>query len=376
MEARAEERLSESIGLLYNRRKEMKGGEDVNDARVKRRGRKRRLRIGLWSGGILLAVAGLFYQFGYKPAAENELIHVQFKEALLAEDVDFFERNVEYATEPLTRAESIRFIRWLNDEPSLRSEAIAEVAADRGDVTASSDGLFRLIDTGEGRFGFSDYRLELLPKPLTVTADVPFTNVWLHGVQAARLEKAGETVTLDRMPGQYTVKAVAVVDGVTRTQEETVTLVEADELAFQLKPETSEAIAGQFDLERTELIEIEVEAQTGHSIEVIDGLMNKRANVVTEAVGEPIEQTNELWRYDGFDVTFDGERVRRIDIDLAKSPDDLIALIGEPAERVETDDGMEWRYDRPLLESIFTLFGFQTDKRFVERDGKLYIIIR
>ncbi|WP_214840322.1 hypothetical protein [Exiguobacterium himgiriensis] len=348
----------------------------MNDARVKRRGRKRRLRIGLWSGGILLAVAGLFYQFGYKPAAENELIHVQFKEALLAEDVDFFERNVEYATEPLTRAESIRFIRWLNDEPSLRSEAIAEVAADRGDVTASSDGLFRLIDTGEGRFGFSDYRLELLPKPLTVTADVPFTNVWLHGVQAARLEKAGETVTLDRMPGQYTVKAVAVVDGVTRTQEETVTLVEADELAFQLKPETSEAIAGQFDLERTELIEIEVEAQTGHSIEVIDGLMNKRANVVTEAVGEPIEQTNELWRYDGFDVTFDGERVRRIDIDLAKSPDDLIALIGEPAERVETDDGMEWRYDRPLLESIFTLFGFQTDKRFVERDGKLYIIIR
>lgn len=376
MEARAEERLSESIGLLYNRRKEMKGGEDVNDARVKRRGRKRRLRIGLWSGGILLAVAGLFYQFGYKPAAENELIHVQFKEALLAEDVDFFERNVEYATEPLTRAESIRFIRWLNDEPSLRSEAIAEVAADRGDVTASGDGLFRLIDTGEGRFGFSDYRLELLPKPLTVTADVPFTNVWLDGVQAARLEKAGETVTLDRMPGQYTVKAVAVVDGVTRTQEETVTLVEADELAFQLKPETSEAIAGQFDLERTELIEIEVEAQTGHSIEVIDGLMNKRANVVTEAVGEPIEQTNELWRYDGFDVTFDGERVRRIDIDLAKRPDDLIALIGEPAERVETDDGMEWRYDRPLLESIFTLFGFQTDKRFVERDGKLYIIIR
>lgn len=354
----------------------MKGGEDVNGARIKRRGRKRRLRIGLWSGGILLVVAGLFYQFGYKPAAENELIHVQFKEALLAEDVGFFERNVEYATRPLTRAESIRFIRWLNDEPSLRSEAIAEVAADRDDVTASGDGLFRLVDTGEGRFGFSDYRLELLPKPLTVTADVPFTNVWVDGTQAARLEEAGETVTLDRMPGQYSVKAVAVVDGATRTQEETVTLVEADELAFQLKPETSEAIAGQFDLDRTELIEIEVEAQTGHSIEVIDGLMNKRANAVTEAVGEPVEQTNELWRYDGFDVTFDGERVRRIDIDLAKRPDDLIALIGEPAERVETDDGMEWRYDRPLLESIFTLFGFQTDKRFVERDGKLYIIIR
>ncbi|MCT4796302.1 MULTISPECIES: hypothetical protein [Exiguobacterium] len=348
----------------------------MNYERKKRHDRKRRLRIGLLSATVFLVAAGLIYFLGYQPAAENERIHVRFKEALLTEDVGFFEQNVEYANEPLTRAETLRFIRWLNDEPSIRSEAIAEVVTDREDAAASGDGLFRLIDTGEGRFGFSDYRIELLPKQLTVTTDVPYTNVWVDGIQAARLEEAGETVTLDRMPGRYDVKAVAVVDGTTRTQEETVTLVDVDELAFSLRPETSEVIAGQFDLDRTELIEIEVEAQTGHAIEVIDGLMNKRTDAVKEAVGEPVSETERVWRYDGFDVTFDGGRVSRIDIDLAKSPDDLIALIGEPAERIEVDGGTEWRYDRPLLESIFTLFGFQTDKRFLERDGKLYVVIR
>lgn len=363
--------------LLYNRgNKNGTGGRHVNYERKKRHDRKRRLRIGLLSATVFLVAAGLIYFLGYQPAAENERIHVRFKEALLTEDVGFFEQNVEYANEPLTRAETLRFIRWLNDEPSIRSEAIAEVVTDREDAAASGDGLFRLIDTGEGRFGFSDYRIELLPKQLTVTTDVPYTNVWVDGIQAARLEEAGETVTLDRMPGRYDVKAVAVVDGTTRTQEETVTLVDVDELAFSLRPETSEVIAGQFDLDRTELIEIEVEAQTGHAIEVIDGLMNKRTDAVKEAVGEPVSETERVWRYDGFDVTFDGGRVSRIDIDLAKSPDDLIALIGEPAERIEVDGGTEWRYDRPLLESIFTLFGFQTDERFLERDGKLYVVIR
>ncbi|MCC5891918.1 hypothetical protein [Exiguobacterium sp.] len=342
--------------------------------RTKKSGPKRRLRIWL-AGTALLAVVALFlYVYGYRPAAENEKIHIRFKEALLTEDIAFFEQTVEYANVPLTRAEAIRFVRWLNDEPALRGEAIAEVARDRQNVTASGEGLFRLADTGEGRFGFADYRIELLPQRLTVTADRPLTNVWLDGTQAGRIEKAGDTVTIERMPGRYDVKAVAVVDGATVTKEEAVTLSEATGLAFTLTPESGETIAGQFDLERLELIAIEVEARTGHPLETMDGLLNKRETTVLEQLGEPNDR-NGVWRYEGFDVTFESGRVSRIDIDLDKRPDDMVALLGEPKERVDTDLGKEWRYDRSLVESIFTLFGLQTDKRFIERDGKLFVVI-
>lgn len=341
--------------------------------RTKKSVPKRRLRIWLAGGGVLAVVAILVYVYGYRPAAENENIHVRFKEALLTEDIAFFEQTVEYANVPLTRAEAIRFVRWLKDEPALRGEAIAEVARDR-QQTSDGEGLFRLTDTGEGRFGFADYQIELLPQRLTVTADRPLTNVWVDGTQAGRVEKTGDTVTIDRMPGRYDVKAVAVVGGETIVKEETVTLVEAAELAFELEAETGETIAGQFDIERLELIAIEVEARTGHPLETMDGLMNKRESTVLEQLGEPSDQ-NGVWRYEGFDVTFENGRVNRIDIDLDKRPDDMVALLGEPEERIDTELGTEWRYDRSFIESIFTLFGLQTDKRFIERDGKLYVVI-
>jgi len=344
--------------------------------RSKKPSRRRSIYLGLLMMlGIGLAVSA-FYQWGYKPAAANDKIHVRFKEALLNEDVRFFQQTVEYESEPLTRAEALRFMGWLNEEKTIRGEAISEVAQDRADRTQgmATDGLFRLVDTGAGRFGFSDYRIELLPKSLVVTSDVPLTNVWVDGTQVGRIDEAGGDVTFERMPGRYDVKAVAVVDGSTVTESEGVTLIEDDRLAFGLLPEQDETVAGQFDLERAELIEIEVEAQTGHSIETIEALMNKREQTVSDEIGEPIER-GDVWRYDGMELRFVDGRVDRIDINLEKRPDDIVALIGEPNEKIETDLGVEWRYDQTLLESIFTFLRLQSEKRFIERDGAIYLIL-
>ncbi|RHB48306.1 hypothetical protein [Exiguobacterium sp. AM39-5BH] len=338
----------------------------------------KRRNVYLWllvTLGIGLAV-GAFYQWGYKPAAAHDKIHVRFKDALLTEDVSFFEENVEYESELLTRADALRFMDWLNDEKSIRGEAIAEVAQDRSDRAQGmeTDGLFRLVDTGEGRFGFADYRIELLPKTLRASADVPLTNIWIDGVQAGRIDETGSAVKVVRMPGRYDVKAVVVVDGETVTDTKTVTLTEDAQLAFGLLPDQDETVAGQFGLERAELIEIEVEAQTGHSIETIEGLMNKRERAILDEIGEPMER-GDVWRYEGMELRFGDGRVDRIDIDLQKRPDDLLALLGEPNEKVDTDLGLEWRYDRTLLESIFTFLRLQSEKRFIERDGAMYLML-
>lgn len=344
--------------------------------RSKKTVRRRRIYYVLLAIIVLGLIAGAVYRWGYQPAAANDKIHVRFKEALLNEDVSFFQENVEYESEPLTRAEALRFMGWLNEEKTIRGEAISEVAQDRADREQGmeTDGLFRLVDTGAGRFGFSDYRIELLPKTLVVTSDVPLTNVWMDGAQVGRIDEGGGEVALERMPGRYDVKAVAVIDGSTVTETEVVTLTEDDDLAFALLPEQAETVAGQFDLDRAELIEIEVEAQTGHSIETIEGLMNKREQTVLDEIGEPMER-GDVWRYEGMELRFVDGRVERIDIDLQKRPDDLIALLGEPNERVETDLGVEWRYDRTLLESIFTFLRLESEKRFIERNEALYLIL-
>ncbi|WP_214890732.1 hypothetical protein [Exiguobacterium sp. s142] len=345
--------------------------------RSKKTTRQRKIRLVIVLAVLLVLATGAIYIWGYKPAEANAQIHVRFKEALLTEDVAFFEQTVEYETEPLTRAEALRFMRWLNEEKSIRGEAISEVAADRADERQGMEsvGLFRLLDTGDGRFGFADYRIELLPQTFVATSDVPLTNIWVDGTQVGRIDAAGDSLTVERMPGRYDVKAVAVVNGETVTRTETVTLVREEQLAFALQPEANETIAGQFDIERVELIEIEVEARTGHSLETIESVMNKREKAVVEQLGEPLERDSDVWRYDGMDVTFVKKKVNQIDIDLDKRTDDMVALLGEPNERIETELGIEWRYDRSLFESIFTLLGLETDKRFIERDGAMYLLL-
>ncbi|WP_215144948.1 hypothetical protein [Exiguobacterium qingdaonense] len=327
---------------------------------------------------IILVGAIVFYIYAYKPAAEQDHIHVMFKEALLEEDRTFFEEKVEYQGEPLSRAESLRFMGWLNDEKSIRGEAIAEVAKDRANRTSGmeAEGLFRLIDTGEGRFGFSDYRIELLPQQIDVTSDVPLTNIWVDGQQVGRIDEANDVLTFEKMPGTYDVKAIATTGGETVSETETVQLTSSTSLDYALMPETSEAIAGQFDLKRAELIEIEVEAQTGHSLETVDSLIGKSNETVQGTLGEPVGKREKKWDYERLTVTFKDGKADSILIDLDKRADDMIALLGEPKEKSEHPLGTEWDYGQSFFESVFTFFGLETEKQFIEREGAIYLLIQ
>ncbi|WP_214700496.1 MULTISPECIES: hypothetical protein [unclassified Exiguobacterium] len=326
---------------------------------------------------IIIVGAIVFYLYAYKPAAEQDKIHVAFKEALLEQDRAFFEEKMEYQGEPLTRAEALRFMRWLNDEKSIRGDAIAEVAKDRSDRTSSteSEGLFRLIDTGEGRYGFSDYRIELLPQRIDVTSDLQLTNIWIDGQRVGRIDEAGGLLTFEKMPGSYDVKAVAVANGETVSETETIQLTSSASIDYALMPESNESIAGQFDLKRAELIEIEVEAQTGHSLETIDSLIGQSEKKVLETLSEPTGKREEKWDYEQLTVTYDDGDVQSIVVDLDKRPDDLIALLGEPKEKLEHQLGTEWDYGQSFFESFFTFFGLETEKQFVEKNDAMYLLI-
>lgn len=332
----------------------------------------------LISSLTILVGAIVFYIYAYKPATEQDKIHVAFKEALLEEDRTFFEEKVEYLGEPLSRAEALRFMGWLNAEKSIRGVAIAEVAKDRADRTSGmeADGLFRLIDTGEGRYGFSDYRIELLPQQIDVTSDVPLTNIWIDGQQVGRIDEADDTLSFEQMPGQYDVKAVAVTNGETVTETETIQLISSKSIEYALMPESNEAIAGQFDLKRAELIEIEVEAQTGHSLETVDSLIGQSSQQVQETLGEPAGKREGKWDYERLTVTFKDEEVESIQVDLDKRPDDLIALLGEPKTKSEHPLGTEWDYGQSFFESFFTFFGLETEKQFIEKNDTMYLLIQ
>lgn len=326
----------------------------------------------------ILVGAIVFYIYGYKPAAEQDKIHVAFKEALLEEDRAFFEEKVEYQGETLTRAEALRFMGWLNDEKSIRGDAIAEVAQDRANRTKGmeAEGLFRLIDTGEGRFGFSDYRIELLPQRIDITSDVPLTNIWIDGQRVGRIDEANGRFTFEGMPGSYDVKAVAVANGETVSETETIQLTSPESLEYALMPESSEAIAGQFDLKRAELIEIEVEAQTGQPLETIDSLIGQSEGKVQETFGEPDEKRDGKWDYERLTVVFEKGDVQSVLIDLDKRPDDLVALLGEPKEKKEHQLGTEWDYGQSFFESFFTFFGLETEKQFIEKNDAMYLLIQ
>ena len=330
-------------------------------------------------GGILLVVAAsvLFYIYGYVPARDHEQIHVRMKEALRQEDTTFFQSTLTYNGNSLTRAEALAFERWLNADPALRGDAIAELADDRANATngRADEGLFRLMDTGEGRFGFADYTIELLPKTLTVRSDVPLTNVWVDGERVGRIDEGEGTFAVIKMPGQYEVKVVSVVDGETVSETETIDFVDDATRAYALRPERAEVIANQFDLNQAELIESEVEAQTGYSLQVIDGLLGKRERVVRDTIGEPIQQEEGRWSYDALTVVFERGQVGRLIIDLDKSPDDLVALIGEPETREERETGTVWVYGQSWIDSFFTLFGLRSEKTLIERDGRIELEI-
>ncbi|MCT4785073.1 hypothetical protein ACFQO8_10365 [Exiguobacterium aestuarii] len=330
------------------------------------------------SVSTILVGAIVFYIYGYKPAAEQDKIHVAFKEALLEEDRTFFEEKVEYQGEALTRAEALRFMGWLNDEKSIRGDAIAEVAQDRANRTKGmeAEGLFRLIDTGEGRFGFSDYRIELLPQQIDVTSDVPMTNIWVDGQRVGRIDEANGRFTFERMPGSYDVKAVAVANGETVSETETIQLITSESIDYALMPESSEAIAGQFDLKRAELIEIEVEAQTGHPLETIDSLIGQSKRKVQETLGEPDGKRDGKWDYERLTIVFEEGDVQSVMVDLDKRPDDLIALLGEPKEKTEHQLGTEWDYGQSFFESFFTFFGLETEKQFIEKNSAMYLLIQ
>ncbi|WP_214747600.1 hypothetical protein [Exiguobacterium sp. s189] len=329
---------------------------------------------------ILTVLVGaiVFYIYGYKPAAEQDKIHVAFKEALLEEDRTFFEEKVEYQGEALSRAEALRFMRWLNDEKSIRGDAIAEVAQDRANRTKGmeAEGLFRLIDTGEGRFGFSDYRIELLPQRIDFTSDVPLTNIWIDGQRVGRIDEADGLLTIEKMPGRYDVKAVAVANGETVSETETIQLTSPESIEYSLMPESNEAIAGQFDLKRAELIEIEVEAQTGQPLETIDSLIGQSEGKVQETLGEPDENRDGKWDYERLTIVFEKGDVQSVLIDLDKRPDDLVALLGEPKEKTEHQLGTEWNYGQSFFESFFTFFGLETEKQFIEKNDAMYLLIQ
>ncbi|WP_214739337.1 MULTISPECIES: hypothetical protein [unclassified Exiguobacterium] len=338
-----------------------------------------RRKIVTMSSVIAILVGSIvFYIYAYKPAAEQDKIHVAFKEALLEEDRTFFEEKVEYLGEPLSRAEALRFMGWLNDEKSIRGEAIAEVAKDRANRASGleTEGLFRLIDTGEGKYGFSDYRIELLPQRIDVTSDLALTNIWIDGQQEGRIDEANGTLSFEKMPGRYDVKAVAVTNGETVTETETIQLISSKSIEYALMPESSETIAGQFDLKRAELIEIEVEAQTGHSLETVDALIGQSGQQVQETLGEPIEKREGKWDYERLTVTFKGKKVESIQVDLDKRPDDLIALLGEPKAKSEHRLGTEWDYGQSFFESFFTFFGLETEKQFIEKNDAMYLLIQ
>lgn len=340
--------------------------------------KKQHARILVGSTLFVMIGAIIFYIYGYIPAAEQDKIHVRFKEALLQEDRSFFEETLEYQGETLTRAEAIRFMSWLNDEKRIRSDAIAEIASDRADQVTGmqATGLFRLIDTGNGRFGFSDYRIELLPQTIDVTSDVPLTNVWLDGERVGRIDEEDDSLMIERMPGRYDVKAVAVVEGETVSESEMIQLIEPTTIDYALMPETSEAIAGQFDLRRAELIEIEVEAQTGYELKTIDSLIGESKRQVIDLVGEPLDRREDEWAYERLELTFEDGKVDYVLIDLDKRPDDLIALLGEPNREKEHTLGTEWEYSQSFIESFFTFFGLETEKRFIERDEAMYLLIQ
>ncbi|WP_214845796.1 hypothetical protein [Exiguobacterium sp. S90] len=348
--------------------------------------RKKRNQRLLIIGIVLLLVAGGVW--GYvsqiKPAAERERTEAVFVKAVNDQDRAAFQKLVYEDDQVVSIAEATRLMKWFQAEDGRLSRAAAEIKADQQNypeptAEKNEQDLFELKKTA-GRFWYDEYVLHLNKQLLQVTSDVPETTVFIDDEEVGVQED--EPLKIKRFPGEYDVLASVEANGKTGRDRQTVQLGDekTTEVTFKLAKQIKPDVTEQYGLDIEKLLETEVEARTGKSIDTMTTYLGGDRTSFEKEFGPPVSPSasNVANRavYDGFEVTYANNDVKSIMIDLNKTPSELEAVAGKPESKSNESIGTVWEYPTSFFEDILGWLNLRSEKRVIERSDKMWLELR
>lgn len=342
------------------------------------RKKKRNQRL-LIIGIVLLLVAGGIW--GYvsqiKPAAERERTEAVFVKAVNNQDRAAFQKLVYEDDQVVSIAEATRLMKWFQAEDGRLSRAAAEIKVDQQNypeptAEKNEQDLFELKKTA-GRFWYDEYVLHLNKQLLQVTSDVPETTVFIDDEEVGVQED--EPLKIKRFPGAYDVLASVEANGKTGRDRQTVQLGDekTTEVTFKLAEQIKPDVTEQYGLDIEKLLETEVKARTGKSIDAMTAYLDENRSSVEKEFGPPASNIANRAVYDGFEVTYANNDVKSIMIDLNKTPSELEAVAGKPESKSNESIGTVWEYPTSFFEDILGWLNLRSEKRVIERSDKMWL---
>ncbi|MDI3235604.1 hypothetical protein QK289_11360 [Exiguobacterium antarcticum] len=344
--------------------------------------RKRNQRIGLIGGIVLLVLVMAWFGWSQvRPAAERQQTDEVFKKALQERDRKTFQELVYLNNKPLQMADSNRLMDWFLADPQRLDRAVAEITSDQKKYpqktkkTAEQD-LFALKKQA-GRFWYDTYILHLNKQTLEVTSDTEGTEISIEDAPVGNLNQE-KPLTIERFPGEYEVSARVEANGKTGRASKIVQLGDqkTTAIAFQLAEQVAPDQKEQYGIDIEKLLEAEVKARTGKTVEQITDYIGQSQKEVEQTFGPPSTRVANKTTYDGFEVTYDKQEVQSLLIDLNKTPSELEAVAGKPQSKAKESVGTVWKYPANFFEELLGWLNIKSEKRVIERSGKMWLELR
>lgn len=344
--------------------------------------KKRNQRI-VWLTGLILMVILMAY-VGWSrvlPAAAREKTDQVFRQAVKDQDEETFRQLVYVNNKPLKMAETNRLMVWFRADENRLAKAVSEIKSDQSrypkkPASSAKQDLFSLKQQ-PGRFWFDTYTLHLNEQTLEVTSDVNASSILVNETPSGNTLQ-GKPLILKRFPGEYEVSARVQENGKTGRASKTIQLGDqkktsiAFELASQVAPDQKE----QYGIDIEKLLEAEVKARTGKTVKQMTEYLGRSQQKWENTFGPPVNRLANKDVYEGFEVVYDGREVQSIVIDLNKTTSELENVAGKPESKTDEANGKVWKYPTGFFEELLGWLNIKSEKRIIERSGKMWLELR
>lgn len=362
----------------------MKVGETKMPSRITvyEKKKKRNQRIGLSIGIIVLVCLMAWIGWSQiKPAVERQQTDKVFQKALQEQDKETFQQLVYLNNKPLKLAETNQLMTWFKADPERLERTLAEIKSDQKNypektVKTSQQDLF-LLKKQPGRLWFDTYTLHLNKQTLEVKVDTETASISVDDVPAGKANQQTPLI-IERFPGEYDVSARVEANGKTGQASETVQLGDQRNttVAFQLAQQVAPDQKEQYGVDIEKLLEAEVKARTGKTVEQMTAYLGKSQSEVEKSFGPPTNRIANKAIYDGFEVAYENQEVSSILIDLNKTTSELEAVAGKPESKSTETIGTVWKYPSSFFDDLLGWLNIKSEKRVIERSGKMWLELR
>lgn len=337
--------------------------------------RKRRLLIGSAFIACLFLLVAFWFGRNMQEAAKMEKTDERLATLLKEKDQRGFQQLVTMNDKPLPMSEATRLITWLTTESERTDRVIKQVKQDQDSGKQVKAHLFTL-QKEDGWLWYDRYSLNLNPQRLIVSSDVPKTEVSLDGEVIGTMD--GTSLEIKRSPGEYDVQVSADQSGQTVQDSKTVQLGDEPNTAvdFKLADQFNTTVSNEYAVDIKTLLETEVKARTGKSIDTMTSYLGKSRDAFENAFGTPDSTVANRARYDGYEVTYQSGQVEELLIRLNKTPDELEVVAGKPERKKRERVGTVWEYPSSFLEGVFEWLNLRVEKRVVEREDGMWLQLK